>query len=334
MNVPPKKPHKPRKKRTGKPSQPKLPVEHNGLYRYVAKYLEWLKVKGFSEETHRRKDSTLRQFIAWCDERSIDDPKIITKPILERYQRHLFYYRQANGKALAFSSQNVFLSTVKSWFKWLTQENYLPSNPASEVMAIKRPKQLPDAVLSVEEVEVVLTSIDTSTVEGLRNRALLETVYSTGIRRTEVCRLQLSDINFERASLFVRQGKGNKDRCVPIGARALLWLRRYLDQARPNLLTDLMEYHLFLNAYGEPLTPSYLGHQIKRWLVQAGIERTGGCHLFRHAMATHMLENGAELRYIQAILGHDDINTTTIYTHIAIEQLRQVHASTHPSSKG
>ncbi len=322
-----------RKKRTGKPSQPKLAVEHNGLHPYLAKYLEWLKVKGFSQETNRRKDSTLRQFIAWCDERAIHDPKIITKPMLERYQRHLFYYRQANGKPLAFSSQNVFLSAVKSWFKWLTQENYLPSNPASEVEAIKRPKQLPDAVLSVEEVEQVLKAIDVSEAEGLRNRALLETVYSTGIRRSEVCRLLLSDIDFQRGSLFVRQGKGSKDRCVPIGARALTWLRRYLDQARPHLLTDLIEQHLFLNAYGEPITPSYLGHQVKKLLNQAGIERTGGCHLFRHAMATHMLENGAELRYIQAILGHEDINTTTLYTYVAIDQLRQVHERTHPAEK-
>lgn len=301
------------------------------MYPYLVRYQEWLKIKGFSEETNRRKDSTLRQFIAWCDERSLNHPGQITKPILERYQRHLFYYRQANGKPLAFSSQNVFLSSVKSWFRWLTQENYIPSNPASEVMAIKRPKRLPATVLSVEEVEAVLRGINASDVEGLRNRALLETVYSTGIRRTEVCRLQLSDIHFERATLFVRQGKGSKDRCVPIGERALLWLRRYLDQSRPYLLTDLMEQQLFLNGYGEPLTPSYLGHQVKRWLNQVDIERTGGCHLFRHAMATHMLENGAELRYIQAILGHDDINTTTIYTHIAIEQLRLVHKMTHPA---
>jgi integrase/recombinase XerD len=325
-------PRKHRKKRQGRPMREKLTVEHRGLYSYLARYLEWHTVKGFSEHTRLRKDSSLRRFILWCDERDLNDPSAITKPILERYQRHLFYYRRDNGEPLAFSSQHVMLAAVKDWFKWLTRENYIPSNPASEVLPIKRPRKLPDPVLSLEEIHIILNSINTKDAEGLRNRAVIELLYSTGVRRTELCRLLLSDLQLERSSLYVREGKGGKDRYIPIGQRTLDWVQKYLHQARPQLMTQHNEYHLFLNQYGEAMTTSYIGHMVKKILNEAGIKREGGCHLFRHAMATHMLENGAELRYIQAMLGHSNINTATVYTHIAIDKLRWVHETSHPAS--
>lgn len=313
-------------------SRPKLVIESSGLYPYLARYLEWLQVKGFSASTATAKDSALRQFIAWCDERSVDTPQVITKPMLERYQRHLFYLRQPNGQPLAFSTQNTALSSVKTWFKWLTQENYIASNPASEVQPIKRPQRLPERVLSQAEVEDILNRINISALAGLRLRTMVEVLYSTGIRRMECCQLQLHDVDTGRRSLFVRQGKGSKDRCIPIGQRALVWVNRYIEQVRPQLITDLHENALFLTDYGEAFSTGMLGHTIRHLLKQAGIDK-GGCHLFRHAMATHMLENGAELRYIQAILGHADINTTTVYTHLNIGHLQQVHQQTHPAEQ-
>ncbi len=319
-----------RKKRHSHRQRHKLAVEHNGLFAYLEHYLNWLAVKGYSSETVSRRDSGLRQFIDWCDQRSLDDPKAITKPILERYQQHLFYLRKPNGQPLAFSSQNNFMSDVRSWFKWLTQENYLGSNPASEVQPVKKPKRLPAKVLSIDEVTSVLDSVDIATPQGIRTRAILEVLYSTGIRRTELCRLQVYDIEAGSGRLFVRLGKGAKDRCIPIGQRALHWLARYQEQVRSQLLLNHREQALFLTDYGEAFTPSVLGHLVRRCLATAGIE-SGGCHLFRHAMATHMLENGADLRYIQAILGHSDINTTTIYTHLSMSKLQQVHALTHPA---
>jgi len=319
-----------RKKRHSHASTHKLAVEHNGLSYYLAHYIEWQKVKGFSGDTIRRKDSMIRQFIVWSDERDITHPSTITKPMLERYQRHLFYYRKENGDALAYSSQNVMLSAIKGWFKWMTQENYIGSNPASEVMGVKRPHKLPERVLSIEEVEHTLHRIDLDRLEGIRDRALLEVLYSTGARRKELCNLHVYDIDARRKSVFIREGKGAKDRCVPIGERALRWLIRYQDDVRPRLLLSSNEQRLFLTDYGEPFTPSALGHRVRKLLSQAGIEQ-GGCHLFRHAMATHMLENGAELRYIQMMLGHSNINTTTIYTHLSIEKLKAVHTATHPA---
>ena len=319
-----------RKRRTGRAAKRKLAIEHNGLFAYLQHYLEWQRVKGYSEQTVNGRDNDLRRFIAWSDERDIHDPCTVTKPMIERFQRYLYYFRKRNGQPMGFGRQKALLSNVKGWFKWLTQENYIPSNPASEVMAVKVPRKLPEQVLSVDEVSHILCSIDTGDIEGLRNRAMVEVLYSTGIRRTELSRLLLGDVDLERHSVFVREGKGGKDRCLPISARAVTWLSRYLNNARPRFVVDVLEQALFLNNYGQPVTSSNLGHIVKRLLTDAGIERKGSCHLFRHAMATHMLENGADLRYIQHILGHDNINTTTIYTHLAIEQLRQVYDQTLP----
>jgi len=302
----------------------------NGLTPYLTHYLEWLRIKGFSETTVVNREGDLSALIRWCDERQLHAPGEISKPMIERYQRHLYYYRKENGEPLAYSSQRKRFTSVKAWFKWLTQENYIPGNPASEVAAIKVPKSLPAKVLSVEEVRHILASLDVSDAEGLRDRAIVEVLYSTGIRRSELCGLLVSDIDRVRRSVFVRKGKGGSDRCIPIGEQALVWVQRYLERGREQLRVNLQEYALFLNVHGEAFTPGGLGHLVKRLLRHAEIECEGSCHLFRHAMATHMLDNGAELRYIQAILGHADINTTTIYTHLSIATLQQVHAATHP----
>lgn len=309
----------------------KRPVEHNGLFPYLARYLEAGQVQGVSADTQRRRESALRRFIEWCDERSLDDPKAITKPILERYQQHLYYYRKSDGQPLSMGSQNVILTPLKSFFKWLTRENYLLYNPASELVLPKKPKRLPRNILSVDEVMQILAQPSLATPSGLRDRAMLETLYATGIRRSELIRLQDYDIDASRQTLFVREGKYQRDRYLPMGQRALQWIERYRLEIRPLLLTDHQQQTLFLTDYGEPFKGSYLGHLVKRYIEQAGIQKTGSCHLFRHAMATHMLENGADIRFIQAMLGHGDLSTTEIYTQVSIEKLREIHAATHPA---
>ena len=170
---------------------------------------------------------------------------------------------------------------------------------------------------------------DVNTVEGGRDRALLETLYSTGIRRSELCHLRISDID-ARGVVWVRAGKGQRDRVVPIGPRALAWVEKYRWELRPQLVGADDDGTLFLTGYGEGYRQTHLGNVVKRYLKQAGIEAVGSCHLFRHAMATHMLENGADIRFIQAMLGHRDLNTTEIYTRVSIEKLREIHAATHP----
>ena len=309
----------------------KRPVEHNGLSPYLALYLEAMAVQGAAPDTLKRRDSALRRFIAWCDERALQAPHSITKPILERYQKHLFYYRKSNGEPLSFNSQHVLLTPLKSWFRWLCQHNHLPYNPASELVLPRKLRHLPRAILSIEEVEQVLAVPDTRTPQGIRDRAILETLYSTGVRRMELCQLRVDEVDARRGLLFVREGKGGRDRYVPIGARAVIWLDKYRHEVRPLLLANAREPALFLTDYGSPFARGQLTQLTKHYLRAAGIDKPGSCHLFRHAMATHMLDNGADIRFIQALLGHARLDTTQIYTQVSLEKLKQVHAATHPA---
>ena len=242
-----------RKKKHDSHFNRKRPIEHSGFYPYMARYLEAQQVLGCSKDTHRRRESALRRFIAWSDERSLEDPREITKPILECYQKHLYYYRKSNGDPLSAGSQNVILTPIKSFFKWLTQENYLLYNPASELKIPKKPKRLPRSILSIEEVKTLLDQPETDTVSGLRDRAILETLYATGIRRGELVNLDAHSLDSQRQTLFVKSGKNDKDRYLPIGSRALYWIERYRLTARPQLLCDLNEPTLFLTDYGAPL---------------------------------------------------------------------------------
>ncbi|MBC8554038.1 MAG: site-specific tyrosine recombinase XerC [Candidatus Brocadiales bacterium] len=308
-------------------------ISHSGFYPYLQKHLEWMKVKGFSEETNSRRKSNLSKFIHWCDQQELKQPQEITKPIVETYQRYLFYYRKPDGKPLTFSSQNVLISSVKAFFKWMTQENHLLYNPASEVIAPKRPKHLPRNILSLDEVNHILKQPNTKSAQGIRERSMLELLYSTGIRRLELCHLQVYDVDHKRLALFVYEGKGKKDRILPIGKRAYEWLKRYLDEVRPNLLTLKAKDSLYITDYGDPYQCNTLNTMVRKLLDRAGIEKKGCCHLFRHAMATHMLENGADIRFIQAMLGHSDLNSTQIYTHVSIEKLKAIHQATHPSNQ-
>jgi len=306
------------------------PLAGQPLIRYMDAHFEWMRVHGYSEDTIRARRVAIRRFIAWCEERSLRDPKDITKPILERYQRHLFYHRKSDGRPMTLGSQHGCLAPLKTLFKWLARENHILYNPASEITLPKLPKHLPRVILSAQEVEAILREAEPTNAQGLRDRAMLETLYSTGLRRMELPALAVYDVDLNRRLVVVREGKGRRDRVIPIGARAAAWVEKYLLEARPQLLIADCET-LFLTDYGEPMPPEYLSDRVRRYMHFAGVNKPGACHLFRHACATHMLENGADTRFIQAMLGHADLSTTQIYTHASIDKLREIHDATHPA---
>ncbi len=320
-----------RKKHYTKTINRKLPIEHTVFYKYLQRFHEWSAITGCSPDTIKRRDSALRRFIHWCDERDIEQPHEVTRAIIERYQRHLYYYRKQDGNPLSYSSQNVILSPLKTFFKWLTKQNYIEYNPASELELPRKSRGLPRTILTTEELESIINQPDISTDEGIRDRAILETFYSTGIRRMELTNLKIYDVDDKRMILFIKEGKGRKDRVIPIGARALQWITKYRIDIRYKLESPQSEDNLFLTDYGERYGRSNLGKMVKDHMIQAGINYEGSCHLFRHAMATHMLENGADIRFIQSMLGHSDINTTQIYTQVSIEKLKEIHRATHPA---
>lgn len=328
---------RPRSKARGQSVKPPVqyrsgadPLAHLALFRYVEAHCEWLAVTHYAADTVVTRRRSLRTFIAWANERGIDDPREVTKPILERYQRHLFYYRKEDGSPLVPGTQVNLLRAIKTFFKWATRENHILYNPASELDVPKVPRHLPRNILSVDEVAAILNEADPAGVTGLRDRALLELLYSTGLRRKEVGNLTRSDIDFNRQVVFVREGKGGHDRVVPLGRRACAWLEKYLYEARPQLTVGDATA-LFVTDFGDPASGYYVAMRVKRYMAMAGIERPGAAHLLRHACATHMLEGGADIRFIQALLGHANLNTTEIYTHVSIEKLKAIHEATHPA---
>ena len=277
----------------------------------------------------RRKD--LRHFLEWGHARSLDRAEGITRRHLESYRRYLANWRKSNGKPLGVSTQRGRLSVVKDFFRWLCKRDYLPANPASELEMPRPEKQLPEEALTEYQVKAILAQPDVKDPLGVRDRAMMELFYSTGVRRGELVKLELNDLNRERETLHLRHTKGRKDRIIPVGQRALEWLERYLDEVRPRLEVDANEAALFLTGYGGGFNPDVLGRQVSKYIAQAEIGRSGGCHLFRHTCATHMLEAGADIRMIQQLLGHEKLETTAIYTEVSILQLQAVHRRCHPA---
>jgi integrase/recombinase XerD len=305
----------------------------HGLGRWGAAFAKWQEERGYSARTLRLTEAYLRYFFAWCEARGIWTPEEVTRPILERYQRHMFLHRKRDGGALTWRSQGQRMRYVQGYFRWLVRQHVLLWNPASDLVLPRQEQRLPKAILTESEVERVLCVPDITTVIGLRDRTLLEVLYGTGMRRLEVVSLKLQDFDWSRCVVWVRQGKGKKDRVLPLGARATSWAERYMRSARGELACGRDEGEFFLTVLGDPMIAEYLTHHVRTLLVSAGIDKPGACHLFRHTMATLMLEGGADVRYVQEMLGHAHMGTTSMYTHVSIRKLQEVHAATHPGAK-
>ena len=298
-------------------------------------WLARLEERAYSPRTLAGRFWALRTFLTWAHERALTRPEAITKPILESYQRALWRHEQAGPKKkpLSVMTQRTFLAALQGLFGWLCRENHLPGNPAADLELPRKPRRSLPKALALEEVAAVLAVPDVRDPLGVRDRAILETLYATGLRRRELTQLDLGDIDRAHGTLWIRQGKGGKDRVVPLGEHALHWIGRYLGECRPRLETSAKEPALFLSGYGERLSAGYLGNWVRRVLEAVKIDRPGSCHLLRHSCATHMLENGADIRFIQQLLGHARLNTTQIYTEVTIHQLREVHARCHPHGR-
>ena len=325
----PRRGHRKPKPVIGDPSDPR------GMAVKLAEFLEWMRVKNYSDRTVGNRELYLGYFIQWAEERGITRPAEVTKPILERYQRYLYHYRkQTDGKPLSFKSQHNRLIPIRAFFKWLTRYNHILYNPASELELPRPEHRLPQHVLTQSEAEQILMQTNIGNPIGIRDRAILETLYSTGMRRMELINLRLFDLDAERGTIMVRQGKGKKDRMVPIGERAVVWCEKYMYDVRPSLAVEPDEGILFLTQSGEPFTPNRLTQLARTYVNAAEVGKKGACHLFRHTMATLMLENGADIRFIQQMLGHADLSTTQIYTRVSIRQLKEIHTATHPARLG
>lgn len=278
----------------------------------------WME-RGLSDNTLQAYRGDLGRFANWLGRQGRSLPETETTDVLQ-------YLGTRSGASVRTTARR--LSTLRRFFQYMVREGRMPYDPTAAVEAPRLGRSLPRS-LTEEEVEALLQIPDPEAVIGLRDRAMLEVLYATGLRVSELVGLHLDQVNLRQGVVRVI-GKGNKERLVPLGEEAVAWLSRYLRGARSKLFRGPPDATLFPSGRGRPLTRQAFWHAVKRYAGRAGIDKPISPHVLRHAFATHLLNHGADLRVVQMLLGHSDISTTQIYTHVARERLKKLHAEHHP----
>jgi len=278
----------------------------------------WME-RGISDNTLAAYRSDMLDLARWLDRRETS--------LLQAQDADLRLYLAGLGRN-SMRTLSRRLSSIRQFYGYLVRESRMQHDPSARVESPRLGRPLPKSLTEVE-VEALLKAPDTETPLGLRDRCMLEVLYATGLRVSELVNLTLTQIN-QRQGLVRVTGKGNKERLVPLGAEALDWLQKYLQDGRPVLVKNLAVDALFPNRRGARMTRQAFWHLIKRHARRAAIDKPLSPHVLRHAFATHLLNHGADLRVVQMLLGHSDISTTQIYTHVARERLKNLHAEHHP----
>jgi integrase/recombinase XerD len=280
--------------------------------------------KGLSSNTIASYQFDLKKFFNFLNEKKIADVKSVDRIVLEEFINYL------NLSEVSLRSQSRYLSSLRTFFRFLIEKNIINSNPVEKIESPKIRRALPN-VLTVEEVLQILNSVPTDNCIGIRDRAILETLYACGLRISELINLKQRDILKEQEILIVF-GKGSKERIVPIGSSALQWINLYQQKCRSSfekIGSDSKDI-LFLNKFGKKFSRMGIWKIIRSYALLVGLENKVHPHIFRHSFATHLIEGGADIRIVQEMLGHSDISTTQIYTHITKEYLIEVHKTYHP----
>lgn len=281
----------------------------------------WME-RGLSENTLAAYRSDLYHFLQWLVQRAEGSLPGVRQDEIQAY----LAYRLESRRSPRSTAR--LLSSLRRFYAWLRRENRISEDPTALIEAPRLGRPLP-RTLSEADVEALLQAPDTNTIKGLRDRAMLEVLYATGLRVSELVNLQLSQLNLQQGVVRVT-GKGNKERLVPLGEEALDWLQTYLDGGRAQLLNGQLSDAVFLSNRRRPMSRQAFWHLLKAYACQAGIDKALSPHTLRHAFATHLLNHGADLRVVQMLLGHSDLSTTQIYTHIAKARLQELHARHHP----
>lgn len=297
--------------------------DSRALHPHIQTFLNFLVVsEGLSQNTVLAYQKDLQLFHKWLIEEGIEPFATVTRSHIEIFMLSL----QQSGRKERSNAR--LLSTLKRFYQWGGGNNLFDSDPTVLFKASKVPKSIP-TVISEQQVEDLLAAPDVMTTLGLRDRAILELMYASGLRVSEVVELPFEQINLS-AGLVQVMGKGSKERIVPIGEIAIEWVERYLHDARPILTKNRWIATLFISRIGRPMTRQTLWHRVKNLAFDAGIKGKLSPHTLRHAFATHLINHGADLRTVQLLLGHSDLSTTQIYTHVAKERLHQLHQQHHP----
>lgn len=300
----------------------------------VEDFLQHLKnERGQSENTQRTYKALLDKFVAWANERKVPNWASVQLSHLQSFLRDEQARAAVLGKMRAarrLSSESIYLqiAALRAFFRFAENEKHVPRNVAEHLSLPRRWKRLPKALTSIE-IDKLLRPLTPETPASLCDQAILEVAYASGLRLAELRTIRLEQLQLEAGFLHVI-GKGNKERVVPLGRKAVAALNRYLETGRPKLVKPKTPGTVFLTGRGTPFSPVTLWLRIKNRVRHAGIARNVTPHMLRHSFATHLLENGADLRVIQELLGHASISTTEVYTHVAGERLRDIHRRFHP----
>jgi integrase/recombinase XerD len=278
--------------------------------------------KGASGNTLEAYGRDLKRYLTFLEQRGLTDARSVAP------QTVVDFLVQIKSEGLSANSMNRALAALRGFYNYLLQERVLEESPLTHIELAKVWMRLPDTV-SQEEMNRILSGPDHSTPSGLRDRAMLELLYATGLRVSELISLSMNSINWQVGFLAV-MGKGGKERVVPVGRTAYDAVRRYVDEARPKFVRSKTTEVLFLNRFGRAFTRQGLWKIIVGYAQKAGLQKNVHPHTFRHSFASHLLEGGADLRAVQVMLGHSDISTTQIYTHVTRERLKEIHRKYHP----
>ena len=301
-----------------------MPDSSKRLNIFLKEYLSILKLeKNLSDNTVASYGNDINSFLQFVESRKIDDPSIIK-------QNHIAdFFKSLKELGLSGRSAARYYSSIKGFFNYLFLSKYITENPIGKISSPKLAKNLPP-VLSVREIDLILSKPDTDNKLGLRDKAVLELLYACGTRVSELINIKISDLFFDDEVIRVF-GKGSKERIIPIGSSAIMWTNKYLKESRVLLMKKTKsENYLFLNNRGTKLSRMGVWKIVDRYVKETGLEKEIHPHTFRHSFATHLLEGGADLRAVQEMLGHADISTTQIYTHVDREYIKQVHKEFHP----
>ncbi|KUO63326.1 recombinase XerD [bacterium BRH_c32] len=294
---------------------------------FIKEYLSIIKLeKNLSDNTIFSYKNDLMKLLAYLEKENITDYSEINSETI------INYFSLIKKEGLGSSTVARYISALKGFFKFLMKNEYIAKNPMMKIPPVKRKKTLPD-VLSFQEIELILNSADGDDIRGKRDKALLELFYSSGLRISELINLTVNNV-FVKEEMVRVLGKGSKERLVPVGSSALICIKDYLLNSRPHLENKLTsENILFLNSRGKKLSRMGVWKIVDIYVKKSGIKKNIHPHTFRHSFATHLIEGGADLRSVQEMLGHSDISTTQIYTHIDNDFVKQEHHDHHPRGK-
>lgn len=295
-------------------------------------YLKHLKTLGRSHYTIRGAKYGLMNLVAFLEEEKAPCLEDLNSDVLYEYQQDLAFRLTAKGKLLSLRTQGQALSVVKAFTRFLKEQDYLVRDPGKTIKLPQKPKRLPKVILSGNEIRKLMDAPNIRTNRGYRNRIVLEILYDTAIRRSELSDIKINNLDLNAGFIHVR-GKGDKDRVVPLSKRVCRLVENYIMMVRPDFLRGKDSGHLILNRWGQKMDPNSIWAVVKRCVYLAGIRKTVSTHTFRHTCATHMLKNGAPVRHLQEMLGHESLESTQLYTRVTINDLKKIHAKYHPGEK-